>query len=57
MNPNPFSDTITFLVQPGLTTAIFWVLLVASAAIALSSTARSLASAASRMSATGPFVC
>src|SRR5271166_1292761 len=35
MNPNPFSDTITFLVQPGLTTAIFWVLLVASAAIAV----------------------
>ena len=34
MNPNPFSDTITFLMQPGLTTAIFWVLLVASAAIA-----------------------
>ena len=35
MNPNPFSDTITFLVQPRLTTAIFWVLLVAGAAIAL----------------------
>src|SRR5271166_5003403 len=35
MNPNPFSDTITFLVQPSLTTAIFWVLLVASAAIAV----------------------
>ena len=35
MNPNPFSDTITFLVQPALTTAIFWVLLVASAAIAV----------------------
>jgi uncharacterized membrane protein YphA (DoxX/SURF4 family) len=35
MNPNPFSDTIIFLVQPGWTTAIFWVLLVASAAIAV----------------------
>jgi uncharacterized membrane protein YphA (DoxX/SURF4 family) len=35
MNPDPFSDTITFLVQPGLTTAIFWVLLVASAATAV----------------------
>ena len=34
MNPNPFSDTIMFLVQPCWTTAIFWVLLVASAAIA-----------------------
>jgi uncharacterized membrane protein YphA (DoxX/SURF4 family) len=35
MNPDPFSDTITFLVQPGLTTAIFWVLLVAGLAIAV----------------------
>lgn len=55
MNPNPFSDTITFLVQPRLTTAILWVLL--GAAQPSPSTARSLASAASRMSATGPFVC
>jgi len=35
MNPNPFSDTITFLMQPGLTTAVFWVLLAASAASAV----------------------
>jgi len=35
MNPNPFSDMIMFLVQPGWTTSIFWVLLVASAAIAV----------------------
>ena len=34
MNPDPFSDTITFLLQPGLTTAIFWLLLIASTAIA-----------------------
>jgi len=34
MNPNPISDTIAFLLQPGLTTAIFWLLLIASAAIA-----------------------
>lgn len=35
MNPNPFSDTIIFLVQPGLTTAIFWALLVASGAVSV----------------------
>jgi hypothetical protein len=34
MNPNPLSDTIAFLLQPGWTTAIFWLLLVASIAIA-----------------------
>jgi hypothetical protein len=34
MNPNPFSDTIVFLLQPGWTTAMFWLLLVASIAIA-----------------------
>jgi hypothetical protein len=34
MNPNPLSDTIAFLFQPGWTTAIFWLLLVASIAIA-----------------------
>jgi hypothetical protein len=34
MNPNPLSDTIAFLLQPGWTTAIFWLLLVASTAIA-----------------------
>jgi uncharacterized membrane protein YphA (DoxX/SURF4 family) len=33
MNPNPFSDTIAFLLQPGWTTAIFWLLLLASAGI------------------------
>jgi hypothetical protein len=35
MNPNPFTDTFMFLVQPGWTTAIFWLLLLASAAIAI----------------------
>jgi hypothetical protein len=30
VNPNPFSDTIAFLLQPGWTTAIFWLLLLAS---------------------------
>ena len=34
MNPNPLSDTITFLLQSGWTTAIFWLLLLASIAIA-----------------------
>jgi uncharacterized membrane protein YphA (DoxX/SURF4 family) len=34
MNPNPFTDTFMFLVQPGWTTAIFWLLLLSSAAIA-----------------------
>jgi len=35
MNPNPLFDTAKFLVQPGWTTAIFWVLLLGSVAIAL----------------------
>ena len=34
MNPNPFSDTFHFLLQPGWTTVVFWLLLIASAAIA-----------------------
>ena len=34
MNPNPISDTVTFLLQPGWTTAIFWLLLLGSIAIA-----------------------
>ena len=34
MTPNPVSDTITFLLRPGWTTPIFWLLLVASVAIA-----------------------
>src|ERR1700739_3403756 len=34
MKPNPLSDVIDFLTQPGWTTAIFWLLLVASIAIA-----------------------
>jgi len=34
MNPNPFSDTLVFLLQRGWTTPIFWLLLVASAGIA-----------------------
>ena len=34
MNPNPFSDTLAFLLQPGWPTPIFWLLLIASAGIA-----------------------
>jgi hypothetical protein len=34
MNPDPFSDTIRFLLQPAWTTAILWLLLAASTAIA-----------------------
>jgi hypothetical protein len=35
MNPDPFSDTIRFLLQPAWTTAVLWLLLAASAAIAV----------------------
>jgi len=35
MNPNPFYDTIMFLLQPALTTVIFWLLLLGSTAIAV----------------------
>ena len=35
MNPNPASDIVGFLTQPGWLTAVFWLLLVASIAIAL----------------------
>ena len=35
MNPDPFSDTIAFLLQPDWTTAIFWSLMLASIAIAV----------------------
>ena len=34
MNPNPFSDTLAFLLRPGWPTPIFWLLLIASAGIA-----------------------
>jgi uncharacterized membrane protein YphA (DoxX/SURF4 family) len=34
MNPNPAADVIAFLTQPRWTTAVFWLLIVASAAIA-----------------------
>lgn len=34
MNPNPFSDALTFLVQPGWITGMFWLLLIASTGIA-----------------------
>src|SRR5262249_31498821 len=37
MNPNPFSDTLTFLLQPGWATAIFWLLGIASIGIAANS--------------------
>jgi uncharacterized membrane protein YphA (DoxX/SURF4 family) len=35
MNPNPFSDVVSFLLQPAWTTAIFWLLLIVSIAIAI----------------------
>jgi uncharacterized membrane protein YphA (DoxX/SURF4 family) len=35
MNPNPFYDTIMFLLRPAWTTAIFWLLLLGSIAIAV----------------------
>jgi hypothetical protein len=35
MNPNPLSDVIQFLTQPAWTTAVFWLLIVASIAIAV----------------------
>jgi hypothetical protein len=34
MNPNPASDVVGFLTQPGWVTALFWLLLIASIAIA-----------------------
>ncbi len=35
MNPNPFSDVIVFLLRPAWTTGIFWLLMLASIAIAV----------------------
>ena len=35
MRTNPFSDTLSFLFQPAWTTAVFWLLLIASVAIAV----------------------
>ena len=35
MNSNPFSDTIHFLLQPGWTTGIYWLLLLGSIGIAV----------------------
>jgi uncharacterized membrane protein YphA (DoxX/SURF4 family) len=34
MNPNPFDDVVAFLTQPGWPTHVFWLLLLASVAIA-----------------------
>ncbi len=34
MNPNPLSDAVGFLLQPAWTTAIFWLLLLGSVAVA-----------------------
>jgi hypothetical protein len=34
MNPNPFFDTFNFITQPGWMTVVFWLLLIASVAIA-----------------------
>jgi uncharacterized membrane protein YphA (DoxX/SURF4 family) len=36
MNPNPFSDVVTFVTNPVWTTAIFWLLVLASVLIAAS---------------------
>jgi uncharacterized membrane protein YphA (DoxX/SURF4 family) len=35
MKPNPFSDALHFLVQPAWTTVVYWLLLLASSAIAI----------------------
>ena len=35
MNHNPISDTVQFLLQPAWTTAIFWLLLLGSIAVAV----------------------
>jgi uncharacterized membrane protein YphA (DoxX/SURF4 family) len=35
MKPNPFSDVLHFLVQPGWTTALYWLLLLGSIVIAV----------------------
>ena len=35
MNPDPISDVVTFLRQPGLTTGVFWLLALASVVIAV----------------------
>jgi uncharacterized membrane protein YphA (DoxX/SURF4 family) len=35
MNPNPFTDVLNFMLQPTWTTGVFWLLLLASAAIAV----------------------
>jgi hypothetical protein len=35
MNPNPVSDVVQFLTQPAWTTAVFWLLIVASIVIAI----------------------
>ena len=34
MNPNPFSDVVTFVTEPAWTTAVFWLLMIASVGIA-----------------------
>ena len=36
MRPNPFSDALAFLTRPGWTTVAFWILILASIAIAVS---------------------
>ncbi len=35
MNPNPISDVVAFLLQPAWTTAIFWLLVLASIIVAV----------------------
>lgn len=34
MNPNPWTDVVQFMLRPGWTTVVFWVLVIASIAIA-----------------------
>ena len=34
MKPNPVSDALAFLLQPGWTTPVFWLLLLANIAVA-----------------------
>ena len=56
MNPNPFSDTLAFLLQPGWPTPIFWLLLIASAGIAAYAGILSRANAHYRISGIGASV-
>jgi len=57
MNPNPFSDTLAFLLQPGWPTPIFWLLLIVAPASPPTLGIRSRANAHYRISGIGASVC